>query len=80
MNLITDHGKIKAGDVMQGIVNRWFEIIIIGIFTYGATTLSSMSQDIAQLNKSIAVILEKVTYQQKTSDDHEQRLRDLERK
>jgi len=71
--------KIKLEELkMQRIIDRWFELLVIGIFTYGANTLSNMSTDIAGLNKSIAVIVEKVVSQEKITGDHEQRIRKLE--
>lgn len=78
MNKENQGDTMFKGEHMNRLVDRWFEILVIGIFSFGAYTLRDMSSSISQLNKSMAVIVEKVSLQEKVSDDHEQRLRIIE--
>jgi len=70
----------KLMDRFSGVTTRWFEILILIIFTYGANTLGKIQDNISSLNTSMVVIVEKITTQQKTIDDHETRIRQFEKR
>jgi hypothetical protein len=56
----------------------WAMMIAIG--GYGASKIEAATSSINDLNSKMSVIIEKIAYQSKYVEDHESRIRNLERK
>lgn len=56
-----------------------FQGLIAGCVAYGVAILSKMSKSIEELNKHVAILLERDSAKQYRLDDHETRLRQLEK-
>lgn len=56
-----------------------FKAMLAGGLYYGVRILSKMQQSIASLNTNVAILLERDVNKGKQIEDHEERLRSLER-
>jgi hypothetical protein len=69
----------KGGRVVFGdFVDRIFWGLLVAIASFGVVSIQSLSTGVAKLNENMAVVIAKLSYQDKTLDSHEIRIYKLE--
>lgn len=64
---------------LEKLIDRAFWALTIAVCTYGVSQMQQATQSINELNAKMAVVIEKIAVQTKSVEDHELRLRKLER-
>jgi hypothetical protein len=67
------------GGYVMALLSEFSWTIIVGVAAFGVKFLRDLSKSVEQLNQNILVILGRVDNHEKMIDDHESRLRSIER-
>jgi hypothetical protein len=66
-------------DALTAFINNGAFWLVTGLIAYGAKSLTKLTDSVADLNSKLGVILERQGDHAKKIEDHEERLRSVEK-